>query len=221
MAVPLLLAGMAMAFWPTTPTPRPDHAKVAAQTAPLPPGPPWIYGKADAHFTITLYADLECPYCQGYFPQLKRWIDANPDVNLQWQHLPLAMHEPSASRQAWLTECAGEAEGQKGFWHAVEWVYRYTQGDGRGLPACASYPGMGPVLQACLESPRPRLIVQRQIDNAHRQGIGETPTLQLKNRLTGQMMVLSGPIPGDALLSALDQLTSSSIAPQPRTSLHD
>ena len=74
----------------------------------LPAGPPWIYGQADARFTLTEFADLECPYCQAYFPRLKQWIDANPDVNWQWHHLPLPMHEPAATREALLAECAGE-----------------------------------------------------------------------------------------------------------------
>ncbi|OWB31494.1 DsbA family protein [Xanthomonas oryzae pv. oryzicola] len=220
-ALPPLLVAMAMAFWPTTPRPHPPAPKIAASATPLPPGPPWIYGRANAPFTITLYGDLECPYCQEYFPQLQRWIDANSDVNLQWHHVPLAQHEPAASQQARLAECAGEVEGPAGFWHAVEWVYRHTQGGGQGLPTDARYPGMLPALRACLDSPRPGLRVQAQIEDAHRQGIDETPTLQLKSRQTGRMMVVPGPIAGDALLSALDQLTLSSNGPDRRSSLHD
>ncbi|MCW3664136.1 disulfide bond formation protein DsbA, partial [Burkholderia cenocepacia] len=35
-------------------------------------GPPWQMGNAQGRFTLTLYADLECPFCREYFPQLKR-----------------------------------------------------------------------------------------------------------------------------------------------------
>ena len=66
-------------------------------------------------FTLTLYADLECPFCREYFPQLKRWVGANADVALQWQHQPLAAHEPAASAEARLAECAAESGGHVAF----------------------------------------------------------------------------------------------------------
>lgn len=94
----------------------------------------------DARFTITVYADLECPFCQTYVPELVRWIDTHPDVNLQWQHLPLAMHEPAASREARLAECAGETQGHAGFWQAVAWIYSHTQAEGRGVPPTPAIP---------------------------------------------------------------------------------
>jgi protein-disulfide isomerase len=77
-------------------------------------GPPWIYGKPDARFTVVEYADLECPYCRAYFPVLKHWIDANPDVNWQWHHLPLSIHEPAATSEARLAECVGETGDSAG-----------------------------------------------------------------------------------------------------------
>lgn len=74
-------------------------------------GPPWRYGRGDARFTVVEYADLECPYCKAYFHVLKQWIDTQADVNWQWHHLPLPIHEPAATRGARLAECAGEVGG--------------------------------------------------------------------------------------------------------------
>ncbi|MCC4586430.1 thioredoxin domain-containing protein [Xanthomonas sp. NCPPB 1067] len=209
LAIVLVVAAIALAVWPLAPRQGTTPASTTTAAPPLPPGPPWIHGRADARFTVTLYADLECPYCQGYFPQLKRWIDANPDVNLQWHHLPLAMHEPAAGNEARLAECAGEVEGQVGFWKAVEWIYGHTQGEGQGLQAGATYPGMTPALQACLGSPRPQEVVQRQTEEAQRARVSGTPSLQLQDRRTGKAMTLAGPIEDDALLSAMDLLTHS------------
>jgi hypothetical protein len=39
-----------------------------------PAGPPWLYGRPDARFTVVEYADLECPGCRAYTPVLQRWI---------------------------------------------------------------------------------------------------------------------------------------------------
>lgn len=169
-------------------------------------GPPWIYGKLDARFTVVEYADLECPYCRAYFPVLKHWIDANPDVNWQWHHLPLSIHEPAATREARLAECAGKTGDSVAFWQAVEWIYQHTRADGQGLPAGLEYPHPSPALEACLNSTRPDAPIHAQVDEAANNDIAATPTLRLVDHLRGKTLMLRGPMDGDALLSAIDLL---------------
>lgn len=171
------------------------------------PGPPWRYGPVSARFTIIVYADLECPFCQSYTPVLRAWIDGHPDVNLQWHHLPLTTHEPAASEQARWVECVGETFGHARFWEAIAWVYQHTRGGGQGLPPGTAYPNDAAV-QACLNSERPGQSVRQQADQARKDGLNATPTIRLVNRSIDRSMTLSGPIVGDALLSALDYLAS-------------
>jgi protein-disulfide isomerase len=185
---------------------RRDHAAVSKEH---PAGPPWLYGRADARFTLVEYADLECPYCQAYFPMLKHWIDSHPEVNLQWHHLPLAMHEPAATRESKLAECAGQAGGHAAFWDAVTWIYQQTRSEGRGLPDGAEYPGMTAALRACLDSATPQAAIEAQTREAARDHIASTPTLRLRDRPSGKTLTLYGPVGGDALLSAIDLLTTS------------
>jgi len=111
--------------------------------------PPWRYGAADARFTVVFYADLECPYCKDYSPQLRRWVDTQKDVNLQWHHLPLSMHEPAASEAARWVECVGKTVGNAAFWRAVQWVYANTRSDGRGVPDLGTFPNTSAALKAC------------------------------------------------------------------------
>lgn len=177
-------------------------------------GPPWYHGSVTARFTLILYADLECPYCRTYVPPLMIWIERHPDIRLQWQHLPLAMHEPAASQLAALAECAGEAGGPEAFWRAISWIYQHTRGDGLGLPD-GMYPPDHEALQACLVSERPLAIVQAQADGAAGNGIAATPTLHLRDERTGQSLWLQGPIPGDALLSAMDLLVTDDPSSEP------
>lgn len=40
-----------------------DYGDAGRQLA----GPPWLYGSADARFTVIGYADLECPHCRAYW----------------------------------------------------------------------------------------------------------------------------------------------------------
>src|SRR5690606_13848261 len=172
-----------------------------------PMGPPWFYGHLDARFTVVSYADLECPFCQAYFPILRHWIDTHPEVNWQWHHLPLAFHEPAATQGARLAECAGEMQGRTAFWQTIAWVYQHTRSDGQGVPTETSIPGLTPELQACLNSTRPDAVIKAQAAEAAQAGVVATPTLRLVDHLSGTDLLLpAGPVEGDALLSAIDLL---------------
>lgn len=198
----VIVLAWSLARAPRIDSPMFDEASAAA-------GPPWRYGRHDARFTLIEYADLECPYCQAYFPELKRWIDANPDVNWQWHHLPLPMHEPAATQGARLAECAGEIGGRTAFWTTVAWIYQHSRGDGRGLPPDAQPPGATPALHTCLASTRPDAVIAAQAEEAAQARIAATPTLRVIDNRSGRSLLLPGAVEGDALLSALDLLASS------------
>lgn len=179
------------------------------------PGPPWRQGSADARFTIVLYADLECPYCKAYYPTLNAWIAGQPEVSLQWHHLPLPAHEPVATELAQLAECLGEAGGHAAFFEAIGWLYQHTRSDGQGLPDGLHHPGMTPAVQACVDSDRSRAVVRAQAEEGAHAGVAATPSLRLVDRQSGQSLLLQGPVEGDALLSALDLLTNNALEPDP------
>ena len=162
---------------------------------------------------MIVYADLECPFCQSYTPELQQWIASQHDVNLQWHHLPLSIHQPAATQQALWIECVGEAIGHAGFWDAVSWVYAHTRSDGLGLPPGVAYPEHGSpeqqqAVRACLASERPAAVVSAQAQEARQAGVDATPSLRLIDHASERSMLLSGPVIGDALLSALDLLSS-------------
>jgi len=169
-------------------------------------GPPWRLGSPEARFTVIFYADLECPHCKSYSPQLQQWIDAHPDVSLQWHHLPLSIHEPAAGHEARLVECTGRAGGHDAFWTAVQWVYANTRSDGQGVPNLEAFPSMSEELQSCMSGEESARIVQAQAAEATASGIAATPSLRLVDRTSGTSLMLSGPVPGDSLLSAIDML---------------
>jgi hypothetical protein len=181
--------------------------------------PPWRLGDSKGRFTLTLYADLECPYCRAYFPELKRWIADNKDVTLQWSHLPLAAHEPAASTEAHLVECVGQSGGHKAFWRAVEWVYAHTGSDGQGLPNGVRYPDLTPTIEQCLASEHPDAVIRVQAAEAIKRGVTATPSVRLHDRQTGETMLLRGPIEGDALLSAMDMLAAGELDATPDTEM--
>ena len=182
-----------------------SESAASAQQAP-PSGPPWLLGTPDARYTLTLYADLECPHCRAYVPTLTAWVEQHPETRLRWHHLPLPAHEPQASALASLAECAGATGGHAAFWQAVAWIYAHTRGNGQGLPEGVQPPG--PDAAACLASGQPQATVREQAQGAARDGIAATPTLRLHDEHSGKALLLPGPVEGDALLSALDLLAT-------------
>ncbi|MDO7927752.1 thioredoxin domain-containing protein [Pseudomonas sp. KFB-139] len=175
---------------------------------------PWIYGSSHARFTLTEYADLECPYCREYFPLLKSWIDRNPEANLKWHHLPLSIHEPAASKNAQLVECIGARNGNNDFWKTVELVYQQTRGNGAGLAGKlnVSRPDeqrlLGAVEQCMTFNEQAAERVREQAQQAAVLGINTTPTIVITDNKTGRSVKLSGQADDNALLSAVDWLAS-------------
>lgn len=206
-----LVALLLFWFMSRSPGESPTQSPTPVSTAQV-AGPPWQMGNPEGRFTLTLYADLECPFCREYFPQIKRWVASNTDVALQWHHQPLAGHEPAASTEARLVECAAEAGGHAAFWQAVEWVYAHTRSDGQGLPDGLHYPKSTPAIEQCIASERPDAAIRAQAAEATKSGVTATPSLRLLDRQTGQAILLQGPIEGDALLSAMDMLVAEHTA---------
>ena len=202
-----LVALLLIWLWSGSPSESTPQSPVPVNTAQV-AGSPWRLGNPEGRFTLTLYADLECPFCRAYFPLLKRWVGDNADVAMQWHHMPLAAHEPAASAEARLAECAAEAGGHAAFWQAIEWVYAHTRSDGQGLPDGLRYPDLTPAMEQCLASKRPEAAIRAQATEATKSGVTATPSVRLHDRQTGQAILLQGPIEGDALLSAMDMLSA-------------
>lgn len=171
-------------------------------------GPPWHQGPRSARFTVIIYADLECPYCQSYTPLLRHWVDMQPDVNLQWRHLPLSIHQPAAGEHARWVECVGTLQGHERFWEAVSWVYEHTRGGGLGLPPGLEYPAQDQAVRSCMDSEQTAAAIKTQAKEAQQMGLEATPSLRLVDHSSERTMTLTGPILGDALLSALDLLSA-------------
>ncbi|EIU4789071.1 DsbA family protein [Pseudomonas aeruginosa] len=216
--VAVLVALLLIWLVPRSPGESPPQPPTPVSMAPV-AGPPWLMGNPKGRFTLTLYADLECPFCREYFPQLKRWVGTNADVALQWHHQPLAAHEPAASAEARLAECAGQASGHAAFWQAVEWVYAHTRSDGQGLPEDLRYPDLTPPIEQCIASERPDAAIRAQTAEATNSGVTATPSLRLHDRETGKAILLQGPIEGDALLSAMDMLAARDPAATPTSEM--
>lgn len=172
----------------------------------------WFFGPASARWLITEYADLECPYCRAYTPELKRWVSQQPDVKLKWHHFPLQDHGYAAEREARLVQCAGQLGGAEAFWTAIDQILLHSRGNGQGLAAeieVGSIPTNS--LNNCADSNREIASqVFQQRSQAQSRGIQGTPTLEVADTHTGRVIRLEGPVDEVTLLSAIDSLAAPS-----------
>ena len=170
----------------------------------------WYFGPPNARWVITEYADLECPYCRAYTPQLKQWVGQQGDVKLLWHHFPLDSHGTAALTEARLVQCAGYLGGAAGFWQAIDQVLLNTRGNGQGLAEelhLLDVPAK--FLSNCTKTNMDvAFAVDRQRTEAKRRGIAATPTLEVTDSLTGHTVRLEGPVDSAVLLSVIDALAA-------------
>lgn len=184
-----------------------DLRSIAAPSEPH-ASTPWIYGHADARFSIIEYADLQCPYCAQHFTMLRNWIKEHPEVNWQWRHLPLVIHEPAATQAARWIECVGATRGNEAFWEAISQHYTRLSA-GLATETFTTQSSSTPAMNACLTSAHPDLVIQAHSEEAARHNVTATPTLLVKDQHTRKTLLLRGPADGDVLLSAIDALVGT------------
>lgn len=203
-----LIMGSAMVFNPSIRDPSLSTSTVQPSTQPI--SRDWFYGNPAARWMITEYADLECPYCRSYTPELKQWVSQQPDVKLKWHHFPLQAHGFAALREARLAQCAGNIAGAEAFWQTIDQVFLKSRGDGQGLAVAIELPTVSAdALDRCADSNREVAAeVLQQRDDARSRGIAATPTLEVTDTLYGRTVRMEGPVDGVALLSIIDGLAA-------------
>ncbi|MHA6164128.1 DsbA family protein [Pseudomonas sichuanensis] len=170
----------------------------------------WYFGPSGARWVITEYADLECPYCRAYTPQLKQWVSKQGDVKLAWHHFPLDSHGTAALSEARLVQCAGYLGGATVFWQAIDQVLLNTRGNGQGLTEELQLLDVSSeALSSCTRTNMDiAAAVHRQQAVAKSRGIAGTPKLEVTDSLTGHTVRLDGPVDSAALLSVIDALAA-------------
>lgn len=184
--------------------------KLAEKSAANNPDETWYYGPSNARWVITEYADLECPYCRAYTPQLKHWVSEQANVKLAWHHFPLENHGVAARSEALLVQCAGYLGGPAVFWQAIDQVLLHTRGNGQGLTEELELPTVSAQsLYLCAKSNvEIQAVIDRQLALAKSRGITATPTIEVTDSLTGHSVRLEGPVESTALLSVIDALAA-------------
>lgn len=170
-----------------------------------------IYGSMDAQFTLVEFSDLECPYCKRFHDTPKQMADKSEGrINWEWQHYPLAFHNPVAEVAAHASECVGEVAGNKAFWAFTgEWFAR-TQLNGQGVEDVERLAQeVGAPLDAyrqCMDSGKYQALIEGQVKKGTNMGVTGTPATVIVDNLTGNKLLVKGAQSTQVLLQTMQQL---------------
>lgn len=175
------------------------------------------FGKAGAEVSLIEFSDFECPFCKAFHATVKTLV-SRPDARVNWvyRHYTLPFHEPAARREAIASECAAEAGGNTAFWRYAEALFAITRSNGQGLPAGTSEPAIAKqvgldqkAFDACMAGRKAATRVEGDLAEGQAIGIYGTPTTIVQNNRTGDIEVIVGNQPLEALRSAVGRLLAA------------
>ena len=137
-----------------------------------PEGRPYL-GSDAPQFSILVFSDLQCPYCNQAHFRLVEWVRRHPrELQLVFAHFPLSMHQ-HANTYARQAVCAAE---QGRFWHVLPDLFRagYRPMDLRTLATRHKLDAT--TFVACAAGRGSQLIVDRDLAEGRRLNVQGTPT---------------------------------------------
>lgn len=91
-------------------------------------------GDKNARYSMIVYEDMECPFCQMFAEVPEKAIAKLKDVNYVSRANPLDFHMPMAAKQAVLAECIATEVGNDGYFAFTQNIFKNTLKNGKGLP---------------------------------------------------------------------------------------
>lgn len=147
-----------------------------APTSPTVNEDDFVLGDKTSSVRIVIFSDFACPFCKTLSSDLRRIIEAHPQVHLVWKNFPLTSIHPEAFGAHLAARCAGE-QGQ--FWPYHDQLFA-AQGKFSHDTYTAIAESLGirsGAFQACMDSTRAILRVQSDVEEANALGIDGTPYL--------------------------------------------
>jgi protein-disulfide isomerase len=197
--------------------PQPAPTSAPPQKVQMNIGDGWYaIGRADAPVTLVEFADYQCPFCKKFhtdaYAELKKnYIDTGK-VRFVSRDLPLEFH-PFALKAAEAARCAGD---QNKYWELRDALYTNAAppNDDVIKKAAESLSLDAKDFQACLDSDKYKVDVQKDASEAAKLQISGTPTFVLarsaKDKLDGVRIV--GAQPFSAFQAAIDGLLKTEVA---------
>jgi len=147
---------------------------------------PYLGNKDKAKVAIVEFSDFECPYCQTFFNDtfdqiVKNYVDNNK-VIFVYRNLPLAFHEPAATKEANAALCVKNLKDNSAYFEMARLIYNNSGLNGKGISnddliKFAKQAGADQSkFEECLNSNQYNETVQKDVDAAGQVGISGTPS---------------------------------------------
>ncbi len=189
-----------------------QRERKAKDVAPLTKGD-HVRGPKDARITIYEYSDFECPFCKRFNETPGKVIAANAGkVNAVYRHFPLGFHDPLATKEAVAAECAAEQGGTDAFYAYHDAIFKTTKSNGNGMKEAqltdlARAQGLNvAAFEQCRASGKFDQHVKDNIQSGIDAGVTGTPGVIIKDNKTGEVRVMPGAVPVEAVQAAVDEL---------------
>ena len=156
-------------------------------------------GPMDAPVQLVVYSDFQCGFCRQLVPVLQEIRGEFPlEVSIVYRHFPLSAH-PRAFAAAAAAECAAE---QGAFWEYHDKLFADggDLGDAKLLELASSLGLDRERFSACLQSDRPRRVVEGNLREAAQLGLPGAPSVFLNGRR------VDGPLTGENLAKRIKEL---------------
>jgi|APSaa5957512622_1039677.scaffolds.fasta_scaffold73241_1 protein-disulfide isomerase len=192
---------------------RDNSQNIAKYLPPVSKESDHIFGNPEAVVSLIEYSDFECPFCKRFHttpPEIVAQYKGK--VNWVYRHLPLGFHNPGAQKQAEASECANEVGGNEAFWKYADLNYLRTKSNGNGFPLENLVPLAVEIgleedqFKTCLNSGKYAEHVQKDLNDAMKMGITGTPSIVIKNNISGKIRFKSGALPAEVFSAEIETL---------------
>lgn len=161
-------------------TPNTEVTPASLATIPLLNTEDHFLGNPKAPIVIIEYSDYDCPFCGGYFNNMKKIVEElGKGGRLVWvhRHMPLYQIHETAREKAQVAECSAEIGGEEKFWKVSEALYKDTLAKGGKNPVDIALEAGLPMteLEKCLADEKYLPKVLAQYDEAFTAGARGTP----------------------------------------------
>jgi len=167
-----------------------------------------VMGDPNATFVLYEYSDYHCPYCKRFHPTTKEFLKNNPDTALVLRPYP-GVHRNTSAPIHQIAECVAKEAGNDAFWSfsdsAFEKGTKITPENAQAEIESLNIEKSDAIMK-CYENKEFVSHVNDTEQEAMELGIQGTPGSILKNTNTGEVRVIEGAQPLEALQNAKNEL---------------
>lgn len=140
-----------------------------------------LKGPAEASVVMAVFSDFQCPYCSRVAPLLGQVLEKYPnDVKLVFKHFPLRSHR--FALKAALAAVAAHRQGR--FWDFHDRLFQnYNRLNEEKIQEISTELSLDQErFQNDMRDPQIKAIVQKDLEDGTRAGVGGTPTVFLNGK---------------------------------------